>query len=65
MRVRTQVLTGDHPEATIVELSEQYETDLVVLNGHVRPVSHRAFLGHRADHVLRYAPCPVVIVGQT
>ena len=65
VRVRTQVLTGDHPEATIVELSEQYETDLVVLNGHVRPVSHRAFLGHRADHVLRYAPCPVVIVGQT
>ena len=62
--VRTQVLTGEHPEATIVELSEQYETDLVVLNGHVRPVSHRAFLGHRADHVLRYAPCPVVIVGQ-
>ena len=64
-RVRTQVLTGEHPEATIVELSEQYDTDLVVLNGHVRPVSHRAFLGHRADHVLRYAPCPVVIVGET
>ena len=63
-KVRTQVLTGEHPEATIVELSEQYETDLVVLNGHIRPVSHRAFLGHRADHVLRYAPCPVVIVGQ-
>lgn len=63
-QVRTQVLTGEHPEATIVELSEQYETDLVVLNGHIRPVSHRAFLGHRTDHVLRYAPCPVVIVGQ-
>ena len=61
-RVRTQVVVGENPEATIVELSEQYDTDLVVLNGHVRPVSHRAFLGHGTDHVLRYAPCPVVLV---
>jgi Kef-type K+ transport system membrane component KefB/nucleotide-binding universal stress UspA family protein len=64
-RVRTQVLVGEHPESTIVELSEQYDTDLVVLNGHIRPVSHRAFLGHRTDHVLRYAPCPVVLVGES
>ena len=61
-KVRTQVVVGEQAEATIVELSEQYDTDLVVLNGHVRPVSHRAFLGHRTDHVLRYAPCPVVLV---
>ena len=64
VRVRTQVLVGEHAEATIVELSEQYDVDLVVLNGHIRPVSHRVFLGHRADHVLRYAPCPVAIVGE-
>ena len=63
-RVRTQVIVGDHAEATIVELSEQYETDVVVLNGHIRPVRRRAFLGHRADHVLRYAPCPVVLVAE-
>jgi Kef-type K+ transport system membrane component KefB/nucleotide-binding universal stress UspA family protein len=65
VRVRTQVLVGEHAEQTIVELSEQYDTDLVVLNGHIRPVSHRAFLGHRTDHVLRYAPCPVVLVGES
>ena len=63
VRVRTQVVMGEHAEATIVDLSEQYDTDLVVLNAHVRPVSHRAFMGHRADHILRYAPCPVVLVG--
>lgn len=65
VRVRTQVIVGEHAEATIVELSEQYDIDLVVLNGHIRPVSRRVFLGHRADHVLRYAPCPVAIVGQS
>ena len=64
VKTRKRVLLGEHPESTIVELSEEYDTDLVVLSADVRPVSHRAFLGHRADHVLRYAPCPVVLVGQ-
>ena len=64
VRVRTRVLLGDHAEQTIVELTEMYDTDLVVLNAHARPVSERAFLGHRTDHVLRYAPCPVVLVGK-
>jgi nucleotide-binding universal stress UspA family protein len=33
-----------------------------VLSSSRRPLSQRAFFGHRAEHVLRNAPCPVVVV---
>lgn len=60
--VRTHLIVGELAEHTIVELCQQLTADLVVLTSSVRPVSRRAFLGHRVDHVLREAPCPVVIV---
>jgi nucleotide-binding universal stress UspA family protein len=59
--VRTQLVVGGLPERSIIELCELLMIDLVVMSGGVRPVSQRAFLGHRVDHVLRYAPCPVLV----
>lgn len=60
--VRTHLVVGELAEHTIVELCGKLSIDLVVLASSVRPVSRRAFLGHRVDHVLLEAPCPVVIV---
>lgn len=60
--VRTRLEVGELPEHTIVELCDRLRADLVVLSTSVRPVTQRVFLGHRIEHVLRHAPCPVVIV---
>ncbi|MBW3664368.1 MAG: cation:proton antiporter [Actinobacteria bacterium] len=59
--VRTRLVVGDLPERSVIALCESLAIDLVVMSGGVRPVSQRAFLGHRVDHVLRYAPCPVLV----
>ncbi|MDQ3972744.1 MAG: cation:proton antiporter [Actinomycetota bacterium] len=62
--VHTDVLVADHPEHAIVERAER-RADLVVLASNRRPVTQRAFFGHRIDHVLRHASCPVAVVSAT
>ena len=59
--VNTDVLVADHPEHAIVERAER-RADLIVLASSRRPVSQRAFFGHRIDYVVGHAPCPVVVV---
>jgi len=59
--VETDVLVADHPEHAIVERAER-RADLVVLSSTRRPVTQRAFFGHRIDYVVGNAPCPVVVV---
>jgi nucleotide-binding universal stress UspA family protein len=60
--VNTDVLVADHPENAIVERAER-RADLVVLASSRKPVTQRAFFGHRIDYVVANAPCPVVVVG--
>jgi Kef-type K+ transport system membrane component KefB len=60
--VRTEVIVGDSAEAEIVKRCQRRRVDLVVLSSNRRAVSQRAFFGHRVDHVLRHAPCPVAVV---
>jgi nucleotide-binding universal stress UspA family protein len=60
--VQTDVLVADHPESAIVERAQQ-RADLIVLASSRRPVTQRAFFGHRIDYVVGHAPCPVVIIG--
>jgi nucleotide-binding universal stress UspA family protein len=59
--VETDVLVADHPENAIVERAGR-RADLVVLASTRRPVTQRAFFGHRIDYVVCNATCPVIVV---
>lgn len=59
--VATDVTVADHPENAIVERSRR-GADLIVLASTPRPVTQRAFFGHRIDYILGHAACPVVVV---
>jgi nucleotide-binding universal stress UspA family protein len=59
--VHTDVLVADHPETAIVERAQR-RAQLVVLASSRRPVTQRAFFGHRIDHIVGHATCPVVVV---
>jgi nucleotide-binding universal stress UspA family protein len=58
----TVVLLG-HPGATLCELAEQRAARAIVMGSRGRGGIKRAFLGSVSDHVVRNAPCPVVITG--
>jgi Kef-type K+ transport system membrane component KefB/nucleotide-binding universal stress UspA family protein len=60
--VLTDVLVSEHPTRAIVGKAAESGADLVVLGSGLRPLSRRAFLGHRAEYVLKNAPCPVAVV---
>ncbi|MFC7205032.1 cation:proton antiporter [Haloferax namakaokahaiae] len=49
------------PHEVLVERANTGEYDLLVLGGSTRLATERAFLGHRVEHVLRNADCPVVV----
>ncbi|MFN2609066.1 MAG: cation:proton antiporter, partial [Acidimicrobiales bacterium] len=59
--VETDVLVADQPEHAIVERAER-RADLVVMASSRKPVTQRAFFGHRIDFVVGHSPCPVVVV---
>lgn len=59
--VHTDVFVADQRDDAIVDYARG-RADLVVLASDRRPVSQRAFFGHGTDHILREAPCPVVVV---
>jgi nucleotide-binding universal stress UspA family protein len=52
---------GDPGEA-IVEAAEAERADLVVVGSHGRSSFGRAIVGSVSDHVVRHAPCPVLVV---
>jgi len=54
-------LVADHPENAIVERAGR-RADLVVLASSRKPVTQRAFFGHRIDFVVENVPCPVIVV---
>lgn len=54
--------TEAEPEEELVSFANEGGYDLVVLGSSVRPTTQRAFFGHRVEHVLRNAPCPVAVV---
>ncbi|MFN2556107.1 MAG: cation:proton antiporter [Nitriliruptorales bacterium] len=59
--VHTEVLVAAQREDAIVNYAHE-QADLIVLTADHRPVSQRAFFGHETDHILREAPCPVLVV---
>lgn len=58
----TLVEEGTNPEATILEVAQAGEFDLVVLGTDLRPGASRLFLGPRVEYILEEASCPVVII---
>ena len=61
--VSTQFLvwTGD-PGESILDAAEAEAADLIVLGTHGRRGLDRSLFGSVSDHVVRHAPCPVVVI---
>jgi nucleotide-binding universal stress UspA family protein len=58
----TSVRASGSVAATIVEYAKQTHVDVIVVGTHGRgPVAH-FFMGSVAEHVVRHAPCPVLVV---
>lgn len=55
------VWTGD-PGESIVSAAEAESVDLVVVGTHGRGAIGRLLLGSVSEHVVRHAPCPVLVV---
>ena len=51
-----------NPGEAIVEAAESERVDLIVIGTHGRRGVNRSLFGSVSDHVVRNAPCPVVVV---
>ena len=60
---RTAVLLGD-PGRAICDFAESEGSTAIVMGSRGRGGFKRAVLGSVSDHVVRHAPCPVVVTGQ-
>jgi nucleotide-binding universal stress UspA family protein len=58
----TQVLSGD-PAAAIARLAEERSARAIVVGSRGRGGLKRAVLGSVSDHLVRHAPCTVVVTG--
>jgi nucleotide-binding universal stress UspA family protein len=59
--VRFMIWVGAPGEA-IVEAATSEQVDLVVVGSHGRGPVGRLFVGSVSEHVVRHAPCPVLVV---
>lgn len=55
-------IVSGHPPAKILELADEHKANLIVLGRHNRGAPARWFLGSVAEHVLRHAHCPVLVI---
>jgi nucleotide-binding universal stress UspA family protein len=61
LEVSFLVWTGD-PGDMIVSAAEAEHVDMVLVGSHGRGAVGRFFLGSVSEHVVRHAPCPVLVV---
>ena len=61
-QVTTRVLAGE-PGPSLVALAEEIDARAIVLGSRGRGGFKRAVLGSVSDHVIRHAPCPVLVTG--
>lgn len=61
-KAESLLVEGTHPDVEILALARAREADLIVLGSGLRVSSTRAFFGHRVEHILAEASCPVAIV---
>ena len=61
VKLTTEVRTG-RAGSTIVECARDRESDLVVIGTHGRTGLAHLVMGSVAEHVVRHAPCPVLVI---
>ena len=49
----------------ILQVAEEMDADLIVMGAHTQGALGRALFGSTATHVVRQAPCPVLVVRET
>jgi universal stress protein A len=59
----TQVVLGE-PFNDICSIAAQEKADVIVMGSHGRTGLGHVLLGSVAERVVRYAPCPVLVVGK-
>jgi universal stress protein A len=59
--VKTSVRTG-LPHEEIVRTARENKIDLIIIGRHGRKGLARLLIGSTAEHVLRHAPCPALVV---
>lgn len=60
-KVSKRIEIGD-VATTICRVAEELPVDVIVLGSHGRSGLKRLFLGSVSEHVVRHAPCPVLVV---
>jgi nucleotide-binding universal stress UspA family protein len=60
-RVEKRIEVGDVAR-TICGIAEELGVDVIVVGSHGRTGLGRLFLGSVSEHVVRHAPCPVLVV---
>jgi nucleotide-binding universal stress UspA family protein len=61
LTIETAVVEG-RPSAEVLAFAEREGVDLIVMGTHGRGALGKALLGSVADHVIRQAECPVMLV---
>ena len=61
LSAKTTVRTGS-PASEIVDLAKKLPADIIVISTHGRTGLKQVFLGSVAEHIVRHAPCPVLVV---
>jgi len=61
LEVSFLIWSGD-PGDMIVEAAEAEHVDMVLVGSHGRGAVGRFFIGSVSEHVVRHAPCPVLVV---
>jgi nucleotide-binding universal stress UspA family protein len=59
------LLVQGTPTQTIVDVAGEQGVDLIVMGTHGRTGLAHVFLGSVAEHVIRQAPCPVLVMRKT
>lgn len=60
--VADYVIYEGFPEECILDYAKRQEADVIIMGSHGRRGLKRMLLGSVAEHVVRRAPCPVLVV---
>ena len=56
------VMTSGSPAFAIIDYAREHEIDLIIMGTHGRGTLGHFLMGSVAEHVVRTAPCPVLVV---
>lgn len=62
LQAKVMVLASPSPAAAIVDYAKDTHTDVIVVGTHGRGGLSHLLMGSVAEHVVRSAPCPVLVV---